>query len=129
MADAALRWAAALLAFNGLGFGIPGIYGIWSLATGRGVAMFLGFPTYGGGVFERFGIKSTVPLLAMFLLVCVLEVVAAVLLWNGHRSGAILALALLPPGILFWIGFSLPFPPVFATAWTALLLWRWDRLS
>jgi hypothetical protein len=128
-ADPALRWAAVLFAVNGIGFGLPGIYGIWSLATGRGIAMVMGFPSYGGGVFERFGIKSTVPLLVAFLLVCILEVVAAFLVWNGQRAGAILGLALLPPGVLFWIGFSLPFPPVFAAVRTALLVWHWDRLS
>lgn len=125
----AVRWAAVLFAFTGLGFGLPCIYGIRSLAAGRGVAIFMGFPTYGGGTFERHGVASTVPLLTAFLVVCVLEVVAAVLLWQGHTSGAILGLVLLPAGALFWIGFDLPFPPVFAIVRTILLVTNWDQLS
>lgn len=100
-----------------------------SLAAGRGVAIFLGFPTYGGGVFERFGIRSSVPLLAAFLVVCALELVAAWGLWNGAKWGAVLGLALLVPGAVFWIGFSLPIPPIAAVARTILVLVRWDKLS
>lgn len=127
--DVALRIAAVCFAFTGLGFGIPGILGIRSLAAGHGVLTFMGFPTYGGGVFERSGIRSTVPLLAAFVVVCILEVVAAWAIWNGQRWGAILGLALLPVGAVFWVGFSLPIPPLLAAVRTVLLFARWDRLS
>ena len=40
--------------------------------------------------------QSTVPLLLSFVLVCLLECVAGWMLWNGMKSGAIVALALLP---------------------------------
>lgn len=90
--------------------------------------MILGFPAYGGGPFERIGIMPSVPLLSAFLLVCVLEGVAGWLLWGGYRSGAVLALALLPAGAVFWIGFALPFPPVFALVRTALIALSWNDL-
>jgi hypothetical protein len=128
-ADLPLRAAAALSAFTGLGFGLPCVYGIRSLAAGQGVPFILGFPSYGGGVFERFGIRSTVPLLVAFLVVCALELVAAWLLWGGHRSGAVPGLALLPAGLVFWIGFSLPIPPILAAIRTVLILAYWSRLS
>jgi hypothetical protein len=128
-ADLSIRSAAALFALTGIGFGLPCIHGIRSLAAGEGVPLIMGFPSYGGGVFERFGVRSTVPLLVAFLVVCVLETVAAWLLWGGHRSGAILGLAILPVGMVFWIGFSLPFPPVFAAIRTVLVFISWSRLS
>ncbi len=128
-ADPFVRTAAVLFAVNGLGFGIPAIIGMRSLATGHGVAMVMGFPAYGGGPFERMGLKSTVGLLTVFLLVCLLEVGAAFLLWNGAKAGAILGLAILLPGAVFWWGFALPIPPILATAWTSLLIWKWNTLG
>jgi hypothetical protein len=66
----------------------------------------MGFPTYGGGPFDDIGIHTTVPLLIAFLLACAAEILAAWLLWNRLRSGAIFALALLPVEFAFWIGFA-----------------------
>ncbi|MDX2005367.1 MAG: hypothetical protein SFU83_08835 [Meiothermus sp.] len=43
-------------------------------------------------------------MLVVFLLVCLLEAVAGVLLWGGHKSGAVLALVLLPLGEVLWWG-------------------------
>lgn len=67
---AGLRTAAILHWFLGLGFGIPGVFGIRNLAAGRGILYFMGFPTYGKGPFERVGIQTTVPLLSAFVFVC-----------------------------------------------------------
>lgn len=79
-------------------------------------------------MFEAHGIKSTVPLLTGFLLVCLLEGIAGWLLWGGHRSGAILALAILPAGAGYWWGFALPIPPVLAVVRTVLIVAGWARL-
>ena len=89
----------------------------------------MGFPAYGRGPFEAHGISSTVPLLAGFLIVCLLEGVAGWLLWGGHQSGAILALALLPFGAVYWWGFALPIPPLLAVVRTALIVAGWQGLS
>jgi hypothetical protein len=43
-----------------LGFGLPCAWGIVHLARTGETWTFLGFPTYGGGPFERAGIGSTV---------------------------------------------------------------------
>ena len=72
--------------------------------------------------------QSTVPLLLLFVLVCLLECVAGWMLWSGTRSGAIFALALLPIAVVFWWGFALPIPPILATVWTALILINWQQL-
>lgn len=123
--DLAYRLAAAILVLSGVGFGLPAILGIRSLAAGEGIPLVFGFPSYGGGPFERIGIQSTVPLLAGFLLVCILEVVAAVALWSGRSWGMALACGLLAPGAWYWWGFALPFGPVFGVVRTALIAWAW----
>lgn len=125
---ALLRVAAALHWFIGVGFGVFCLPGIRNLLVGRDIPMVLGFPAYGRGPFERVGLPTTVPLLAAFLVVCVLEVVAGYLLWRGYMSGAVLALALLPLGGVFWWGFALPIPPILALVWTFLILLDWQAL-
>jgi hypothetical protein len=123
-----LRAAAILLWLNGIGFGVFCIPAIRNLSMGRDIPIVMGFPAYGRGPFERIGIPTTIPLLAGFLLVCTLEVVAALLLWGGSKVGAILALALLPAGAIFWWGFALPFGPIFAVISTVLMLLGWKAL-
>jgi hypothetical protein len=123
-----LRVAAVFLVINGLGFGVFCVPAIRNLLQGGDIPIVMGFPAYGRGPFERIGIPTTVPLLAGFLLVCILEIVAGVLVWGGSRVGAYLALALLPAGAVFWWGFALPFGPVFALISTALIVLGWQSL-
>ncbi len=47
---------------------------------------------------------------------------------KARNASAILALAVLPLGGLFWWGFALPIPPVFAFVWTLLILASWQVL-
>ena len=124
-----LKAAAVLCWIDAVGFGvftIPAMARVWA---GRDIPMVLGFPAYGQGPFEDHGIRSTVPLLAGFLAVCVLEGVAGWLLWEGSRTGAILALVALPLGAVYWWGFALPIPPLLAAVRTGLIVAGWDRLS
>jgi len=123
-----LRAAAILLWFTALGFGIFCLPAIGNLLAGRGIPYVLGFPAYGEGPFERVGIPTTVPLLAAFLLVCILEGLAGWLLWHGDKSGAVLALALVPVGAFFWWGFALPIPPIVALVRTVLIVLSWQSL-
>jgi hypothetical protein len=124
-----IQAAAILCWISAVGFGVFIPPAIWNVANGRGVPIVFGFPAYGGGTFERIGIPTSVPLLVAFIVVCVLEAVAGALLWNGQRSGAILALALLVPGAVFWVGFDLPIPPLFAVARTVLIVLSWNALE
>ena len=123
-----LRVAAILLWFTALGFGIFCLPAIGNLLTGRDIPYVFGFPAYGEGPFERVGIRTTVPLLAAFLLVGILEGLAGWLLWEGYRMGAILALVLVPVGAIFWWGFALPIPPLVALIRTALIVLGWQSL-
>jgi hypothetical protein len=103
--------AAILSGLLGLGFGLPCLCGIRHFSATGEVWTFLGFPTYGGGPFERLGIPTTVPLLAAFQVVCAAEVVTGWLLWRRKRAGVVLSVALLPVELAFWSGFALPFGP------------------
>jgi len=125
---AQLRVAAILLWFTAFGFGVFCLPAIRNLLTGRDIPYIMGFPAYGKGPFEGVGIPTTVPLLAAFLLVCILEGVAGWLLWGGHKAGASLALVLVPAGAIFWWGFALPFPPMFALVRTILIVLSWQSL-
>ncbi len=123
-----IRAAAVLCWFNAIGFGvftIPAIARVWA---GKGIPTVLGFPAYGEGPFEAHGITSTVPLLTGFLVVCLIEGVAGWLLWGGHTGGAIVALAILPAGAVYWWGFALPIAPVAALVRTVLLVAGWSQL-
>ncbi len=122
-----IRLASISSWFLGIGFGLPCLYGIWHLAKGKGIATFLGFPTYGHGPFEKIGIHTSIPLMLSFLLVCLLECVVGQLIWNSNKSGALLALAIIPLEVLFYIGFALPFGPPFLILRTVLVIWCWSH--
>lgn len=116
------RAAAVCSLVLGLGFGLPGAYGAWYYAQHSQAWTFLGFPTYGGGPFERWGLPTSTALLLGFVALCAAEVVVVVLLWRDATTAPWLALALLPVELVFWIGFALPFGPLLGLARTALVV-------
>ncbi len=123
-----LRIASGLLWLSTFGLGIPCLMAIRNLNAGRGIPYVFGFPAYGGGGFERHGLATTIPLLVGFLVVCIIEGYAGLLLWNGRKTGAILALILLVPGMVYWWGFDLPYPPIAAVVRTILIVICWSSL-
>ena len=124
-----IKIASLCLWISGLGFGIPGIYGIWSMLKGKGIAYVMGFPTYGNGPFEKIGVHSTIPLLIGFLFVCVLECIAGWGLWSGDKGAAILSFAIIPVEMVFYIGFALPFGPPLMLIRSILLLISWSSIK
>lgn len=118
-----------LLWFTGVGFGLFCLPGIRNLLTGRDIPIVMGFPAYGRGPFERHDVPTTVPLLLGFLVVCIAECVAGWFLWQGSNIGAVVALASLPSGAVYWWGFALPFPPIFAVVRTVLIVSNWQSLQ
>ena len=106
----------------GLGFGLPGAYGAWYFARHHELWQFLGFPTYGAGPFDRWGLTTSTPLLVAFVLVCAAEVVVGAMLWGGSTTSLWLAIALLPFELAFWVGFALPFAFVFGLMRTVLVV-------
>lgn len=123
-----LKAAAILLWIGAFGLGIPCIMAIRNLSAGKPIPYVFGFPAYGGGPFEAVGVRTTIPLLAGFLLVCIADGVAGWLVWRGQRSGAILATVTLVPGAIYWWGFALPIPPIMALVRTALLVASWKTM-
>ena len=123
-----VRVASGLLWLSTIGLGIPCLMSIRNLFAGRGIPYVFGFPAYGGGGFERHGLATSIPLLIGFLLVSVVEGLAGWLLWNGQKTGGILALILLIPGSVYWWGFDLPYPPIAAIIRTILILICWSSL-
>ena len=117
-----LKVAAVTAWFVGLGFGIPCAIGMVHLARHGEIWTLMGFPTYGGGPFERMGLPTTVPLMALYLLVCIAEVALGVALWIGAPHATTYSYVLLPFEIAFWIGFALPFGPPFGIARVILVL-------
>ena len=106
----------------GLGFGIPAVVGAAHFARTGEVWMLLGFPTYGGGPFERIGLSTSVPLLIAFAVVCLAEVAVGVLLLRDVPHAATLGYVLLPIELVFWVGFALPFGPPLGIARTIALV-------
>jgi len=106
----------------GLGFGIPAVAGTVHFARTGETWMLLGFPTYGGGPFERIGLPTSVPLLIAFAIVCLAEVAVGVMLLLDVPHAATLGYVLLPVELVFWVGFALPFGPPLGIARTILLL-------
>jgi len=124
-----IRLASVLEWVTAVGFGVFCLPAIWSLWRGNGVPTVMGFPAYGSGPFERVGVPSTVPLVFAFMIVCILQAVAGWLLWGGSRTGAVLALALIPFGAVFWWGFALPYAVVLQVGVAALILLGWSSLT
>jgi hypothetical protein len=120
-----LKAAGVLAWLSGLGFGLPCVYAIWHLVRHGEIARVLGYPTYGEALFERIGLRTTVPLLLAFLLVCVADCAAGWLLWEEHQLGAVLGVALVAAEAVFWIGFALPYGPPIAVARAALIVAGW----
>ena len=60
---------------------------------------------------------------------CLLEGIAGWLLWAGHKSGAILALALLPPGAIYGGDLHSPLAPTSAIVRTIPILLSWQNWS
>jgi len=116
------RAAAVLAWFTGLGFGVPAVFGLRYFAQHNEVWTFMGFPTYGGGPFERWGISTSVPLLTGFIIVCVAELIVGGLLWSGRPIGLWLALALIPFELVYWIGFALPIALILGAIRTVLAI-------
>jgi hypothetical protein len=117
MSKAGSRRAAAISAgLAGLGFGIPGVFGVKHFAETGEVWTFMGFPTYGDGPFTSIGIETSTPLLAGYVAVCAAETGLAVALWRGTPWARKASTALLPVEAAYWVGFALPFGPVLGLA-------------
>ena len=112
------------------GFGLATIpVAAFLLRRGR-LPVFLGlFESYGGPWSARVSHATFVVLLMTFLAVTLVAALAAWLLWDGSRAGAMIGVALLPVEAVFWVGFALPIPWLLGIARVVLIALAWRSLS
>lgn len=99
--------AAGVSIFAGLAMGIPCLFSIRHFARTGEVWYLAGFPTFGDGPFERWGVPTSVGLLATFLAVCVAEVAVGVMIWQDVPAATAVSIALFPIEMVFFVGFAL----------------------
>ena len=101
----------------------------WVAVRGRlPVLPYIGEPN-GGPFYTALPHPAFIVLLGLSLVLGIVQVTAGVLLWNGQRPGAVLQFVLLPIEAVFWYGFDLPIPPVFALIRVVLVLLAWPELG
>lgn len=71
--------------------------------------------------FERWGVPTSVALIAGFVLVCTAELVLGAMILTDAPGTKAFAILLLPFEFAYWIGFALPFGPPLGIARTVLL--------
>jgi len=99
------------------------------LLTRGTLPVLVGVQLDGGPLSERLGSKAMAGLVALFVGVSSAEIVAGYWLRRSRRRGAVLALALLPIGAFFWVGFALPLWLVAGLPKAALLAIGWKDAS
>lgn len=120
--SATARAAAVMYIALGLGFGIGSIVTLSLLARDGELPMTpLGFRSM-AGPFEELGMERFTALGWAFVVVCALDAVAGVWLWQGRRGGAVLGLATAAPALALGAGFALPFLLVGVPIRTAFVL-------
>lgn len=123
-----LRLAAGLFWLTAVGLTVFIVPVARYLLNYRKMPQVFGQPAFSGPL-TRLGIETLVLVLAVFVVVCVLEGIAGWLIWNGHRSGGVLGLGLIPVAGIFWVGFELPIPPVIGLARAAIVIANWRLLN
>lgn len=125
-ASRAIRASAVVHWVAGVGTAVVFTLELANLAREReiGTGIF-GFPAL-SGPFERLGIERMLELGWAYVGLSLLEILAGILVWQRRRGGAWLSVGLIPPALVFWVGFALPFPPLVA-AIRLWLLWAGRR--
>ena len=126
-----VRLAAFLFGLSGVGNGITTPLILWSYERNGYLpeAPFdLGFRLM-AGPFEELGSDLFVTLGWTLFTVSVLDVIAAVLLWRGARSGAALGVVTSPVVFALGIGFAVPFLLVTAVIRVVLIAAGWSSLT
>ena len=103
------RWAAIAFILPAIGFGLPTPFVLAHFRrTGELPLTPFGFRSH-SGPFERLGSDAFTALGWALVVVCVLDVLAGVWLWQGRRRGARLGVATTPLTLVLGLGFAFPF--------------------
>jgi hypothetical protein len=125
-----VRLAAIVFGVSGVGNGITTPLILWSYERNGYLpeAPFdLGFRLL-AGPFEELGSGPLVAFGWVLFAVSLLDVIAAILLWNGRGRGAFLGIATSPVAFALGIGFAVPFLLVTAVLRIALVVAGWSSL-
>jgi hypothetical protein len=124
------RTAAWVTWAYGAMFGVPAVpVAVFLAENGRLPSLWGLFDMYGGPWSSSFPDDRVVTLLVAYAGLVLAAVYSGWLLWQSRKAGAVLNLALLPLEAVFWIGFALPVPWLFAVARVALVARAWPELS
>jgi hypothetical protein len=119
---------AALLFVADAGFGIAMPLTLAHLArTGELPMSPFGFRSF-SGPFEQLGRDAFTLLGWALVVVCALDVLAGIWLWQSKRRGATLGLATTPFALALGIGFALPFLLLMAPIRAGLVIAGWRNL-
>ena len=120
---AVVTWAYAAM------FGLPAVpVAIFLAGQGRLPSLWGLFDMY-AGPWSSFAVDRLIALLLVYSGLVMAAVFSAWLLWQRSGAGAVLNLGLLPAEAVFWVGFALPVPWLFAIARVALVALAWPELS
>ncbi|HEY5787199.1 MAG TPA: hypothetical protein VIT65_20735 [Microlunatus sp.] len=121
---AVVTWAYAAM------FGVPAVpVAIFLAEQGRLPSLWGLFDMYAGPWSSSFADDRVIGLLLVDSAVVLAAVFSACLLWQMRKAGAVLNLGLLPAEAVFWVGFALPVPWLFAITRVALVALAWPELS
>ena len=106
------RGAAVVCWVYAAGFGLPALP-IAAYALRERELPWFGdlFPMYGGPWWGRLSPEAFAATLVGYAGVTAAVAGAGWLMWQGRRSGAVLAVAMIPIEAVFWYGYALPIPP------------------
>ncbi|GAA1977963.1 hypothetical protein [Microbacterium pumilum] len=121
-----LRLAGVSAIIGGLGFGWFTIPAMASVAEGHGPIWVMGFPAYGYGPLSAAGFATTVPLLAVFLVACLVQAAGGVLLLWRLTAGVVVTIIGIALSAVFWWGFVLPLGWAGAVVQLALMAFGWS---
>ena len=123
------RGAAVACWAYAAGFGLPALP-IAAYALRERALPWLGdmFPMYGGPWWGSLSPEAFAATLGGYAGVTASVAWAGWSMWRGRRSGAVLAVAMIPIEAVFWYGYALPIPPVLALLRVGLIAAAWPRL-
>ncbi len=123
------RPAAVMCWVYAAGFGLPALP-IAAYALRERELPWLGdlFPMYGGPWWATLSPEVFAATLVGYGGVTAAVAWGGWLMWRGRRSGAVLAVAMIPIEAVFWYGYALPIPPALALLRVGLIAAAWPRL-
>lgn len=124
----AITTAAILYCWFGLAFLISSLLSAIYVLRNGSLPVVFGIKMLAGPFSQRLGLESAIVATVPWGVVNALEVLAGYWLWRSRKRGGVLALALFPAGMIFWIGYALPIMVVVGPLRVLLIAKGWKSL-